>query len=394
MMRPLTLALCAALLGSTPMRAQRVINLTTPDAEFADPFSVVAINGVRPLSDGRVIVSDGKDKTLQVIDFRGTAKPIGRLGSGPNEWLNPSGIAALPGDSSAMWDGGNRRFMLIRPDGTPAGEVSPGTTNYGAFAPLLPRGTDARGNIYFQGSPFLQTADGPAPADTVPVLRLDRARDVADTVAFIRPQKGNASVGPSPNGTGASITNGLANPLVPLDEWVALPNGRVAVVRGIGYHVDFYDKRKIVSSGPPVVWQATPVDGEIKREITDQRRKQFSSVTPRSRPTGQVSTISPGALDRMMQALEPWPATVPPFMRGAASVRANASGSQIWVRRTAIKDADLPVYDVFDEAGRVVVRVQMPARTQIVGFGAQFIYAIRTDDDDLQYLQRYRIPVF
>ena len=393
-MRPFICVLSAALLASSSARAQRVITLMTPDAEYAEPFSVVSISGVRPLKDGRVIVSDSKEKTVQLVDFKAAPKPIGRLGSGPNEYLNPSGLAALPGDTTALWDGGNRRFMLIRPDGSPGGELSPAATNYGAFAPMLPRGTDARGAIFIQGSPFIQTANGPAAADTVPVLRYDRSRDLVDTVAFLRPQTGNAVVGPSPNGTGASITNGLANPLVPQDDWVALPNGLVAVVRGIGYHVDFYDKRKVVSSGPAVTWQPTPVDGEIKREIIDQRRRQLQNLTPRSRPTGQVSTIPPGAAERMLAALEPWPAMVPPFMRGAAIVRTNGIASQIWVRRTSIKDTDRPTYDVFDEGGRVIARVQMPARTQVVGFGPQVVYAIRTDDDDLQYLQRYKLPSF
>lgn len=393
-MRPAIPGVCAALFLTAPAHGQRLVTLTTPDAEYAEPFSMIAISGVRPLTDGRIIVSDGTEKTVQLIDFRGTAKAIGRAGSGPNEWLNPSGLAALPGDTSALWDGGNRRLMLIRPDGTPGGELSPATTSYGAFASMLPRGTDARGNIYFQGSPFIETADGLAAADTVPVLRYDRARNVADTVAFIQPQKGSASVRASADGRGATFTNGMANPLVPQDDWVALSNGRVAVVRGIGYHIDFYDRRKIVASGPAVAWQPTPVDGEMKREITEQRKRQLASAIPRSRPTGQVSTIPPGALDRVLAALEPWPATVPPFLRGAAIVRTNGAASQIWVRRTAIKETDRPTYDVFDEGGRVVARVQMPARTQVVGFGPQVVYAIRSDDDDLQYLQRYKLPSF
>jgi hypothetical protein len=393
-MRNTIFALCAGLAIATSAGAQRLISLTSPDVEYAEPFSMIAIGGVRPLSNGRVIVSDTKDKTVRLVDFNGTAKAIGRAGSGPNEYLNPSGLGALPADTTVLWDGGNRRFMLIRPDGSPAGELSPGTTSYGAFSAMLPRGTDARGNIYFQGSPFIQTADGMTPADTVAVLRYDRTRDVADTVAFLWPQKGSASVGPSPNGVGASITNGLANPLVPQDDWVTLPNGRVAVVRGIGYHIDFYDKRRIVSSGPAVAWQPATVDGEMKREITDQRRRQFASMTPRSRPTGQVSTIPPGALDRMLASLEPWPATVPPFMRGAAIARTNAGVTQIWVLRTIVKESERPMYDVFNDAGTVIARVQLPPRTRIVGFGSAMAYAIRTDDDDLQYLQRFKLPAF
>src|SRR4051794_1606760 len=77
--------------------AQRSATLTSPDAEYSQTFSVVS--GVRPLRDGRVIVADSKEKTVQLVDFAGTAKPIGRLGRGPGEWLLPNALAALGGDT-------------------------------------------------------------------------------------------------------------------------------------------------------------------------------------------------------------------------------------------------------------------------------------------------------
>ena len=66
--------------------------------------------------DGRVLVSDSRDKTLQLIDlFRGAAQPIGRLGAGPGEWASPSRLYALPGDSTLMADFSNNRYFLIDP---------------------------------------------------------------------------------------------------------------------------------------------------------------------------------------------------------------------------------------------------------------------------------------
>ena len=37
-------------------------------------------------------------------------------------------------------------------------------------------------------------------------------------------------------------------------------------------------------------------------------------------------------------------------------------------------------------------RVAFPPRTELIGFGNETLYAIRLDDDDLQYLERWRLP--
>jgi hypothetical protein len=39
-----------------------------------------------------------------------------------------------------------------------------------------------------------------------------------------------------------------------------------------------------------------------------------------------------------------------------------------------------------------VRRVTFPEKSRLVGFGEGTVYTVRTDDDDLQYLERYRMP--
>jgi hypothetical protein len=63
----------------------------------------------------------------------------------------------------------------------------------------------------------------------------------------------------------------------------------------------------------------------------------------------------------------------------------------LWVKRTGPVGAPL-TYDLIDNAGKLTQRVVFPMGVRLVGFGANgAIYAARTDDDDLQYLQRYRL---
>jgi hypothetical protein len=61
------------------------------------------------------------------------------------------------------------------------------------------------------------------------------------------------------------------------------------------------------------------------------------------------------------------------------------------VNRVGALDAPLS-YDVIDRTGKLTFRVVMPGHTRIIGFGPDgAIYAVRRDDSDLEYLQRYRL---
>jgi len=76
----------------------------------------------------------------------------------------------------------------------------------------------------------------------------------------------------------------------------------------------------------------------------------------------------------------------PPFTSGAAVV---APDGALWVLRTRPAEDKVPSYDVFDSFGRQVGRVVLPRDTRLAGFGQRSVYLVRTDADDLEYLQRY-----
>jgi hypothetical protein len=99
---------------------------------------------------------------------------------------------------------------------------------------------------------------------------------------------------------------------------------------------------------------------------------------------GQTTTY------RARPVVEPleWPEYLPPFLDRALRF---APDGMLWVERTVPADA-APVHDVIDAEGRVSYRVSLPKKTRLVGFGANSAYLVRIDDDDLEYLQRYRLP--
>lgn len=83
-----------------------------------------------------------------------------------------------------------------------------------------------------------------------------------------------------------------------------------------------------------------------------------------------------------------WPGHLPPFLSGGVTF---ASDGMLWVRRTVPAD-DPPAYDVIDGEGRVVHRVVLPQRARVLGFGRGTVYLVRLDDDDLQFVERHRLP--
>jgi len=82
-----------------------------------------------------------------------------------------------------------------------------------------------------------------------------------------------------------------------------------------------------------------------------------------------------------------WPEVKPAFTGAAAMVTPEG---EAWVRRTVPAGERRPHYDVFDAQGKLVARAVLPAGTRLVGFGNGTAYLVRTDDDGLEWLGRYR----
>ncbi len=81
-----------------------------------------------------------------------------------------------------------------------------------------------------------------------------------------------------------------------------------------------------------------------------------------------------------------FPDVMPPF--GRSAVRVTGDG-EVWVRRQQPSSASTVLYDVFDGDGELARRVAFTGRRSVVGFGDGVVYVTATDEDDLQWLERY-----
>jgi hypothetical protein len=382
-----------------------VRTMTRPVAEFAEPYT--SVRGVRELADGRLIVTDNRDKLVQLVDLRtGRASTLGREGSGPNEYQMPTGALPLPGDSTLVPDALNARFLLLGPGGTLAGTWVPAMADApaggGGRAPqgavmsvgggpvqiIGARATDAQGRLYMAGPPIAMTPEGPRAADSIPVLRVNRRTMATDTMAWLRPPKGNTNVNASGGNMSIRIGGG---PFAADDGWTVLPDGRVVVVRHGDYHVEVYPA---TPKGTPV--RGTPVRATPLRVTEAEKRawrEERASTAPvaiamtrTDGPGGTTTRTAPANLAQ--QEPDAWPDVMPLFQ--SQQVYTAPDGS-IWVGRYRAASDRTPRYDVFDATGKHTGQVVFPARTRIVGFGKGTVYTVRADEDDLQFVQKWTL---
>jgi hypothetical protein len=382
----------AMLIHSVAVAAQPVTPrpLAAASAELAEPFSSVA--GLRELSDGRIVLLDSRERALWITDpgLR-SASRVGREGQGPQEYLRPSGLVALPGDTTWIVDGGNNRNLVMAPSGALIGTTGQITIkpSEGVTYSSTARGTDAQGNVYM-ALPFGLIDRGPNDKGDTPILRYGRAANRFDTVAtFNDPTR--IRIGPPaqqmsvPGGGGARM--GFTASTLPAyagkDDWAPAPDGAIALVRWEPYRVEWRDREGRLVQGSAIEY--------AKVRVGDAEKKEFLDAL-RARGGGSMTTTTNGRSQTVQMPVpepETWAEFKPPFVVGTAI---SAPDNTLWVQRSTTAAAKDATWDVFDRSGRIVRQVVMPKRSRVVGFGKDVVYVARVDDDDLMYIGRYPMP--
>lgn len=362
--------------------AQPSVALRQPDAKFADPFT--RVTSIREIAPNRVLVSDMMDKIVMLVDLQaGSATKIGREGQGPGEYALPATLFALPGGQTWLQDVLGRRFLPIDFDGKVGAPVRmPGATGPGLFIGLNGGGSDAQGRLYFE-VPLINPAGAggrPETPESLAIHRWDRSSTKLDTVAWLGNPKDNIETQQS--GGRARVTIGAGKVFAPAEAWGVAGDGAVARVIPSPYRVVWYVNGR-ATAGAVVPYQPIKVTDADKREVIEQRKKAKPMMIAMG-PGGQRAAPPPN-----VQLPEPeFAETKPPFT-GPGSVLVTPSG-EVWVLRTRSAGDETPVYDVFGRSGAIVRRVTLNPRSKVIGFGERSVYVVRSDEDDLQYLERYR----
>lgn len=341
------------------------------------------------------------------------------------------------GDSSLLLDPQSLSMLVVDPSGK-IGRVMSLPSSQDAMAMGLPgAGYDGHGRIVYRGAPMPAMRGGFRPGmpmtppefpDSVPVLRIDLATRVRDTLTWIKVQKLKMDVTHTADG-GMSITSQI-NPLPIVDDMVLLPDGGVALVRGKDYHIDFVnaDGTKSTAAKIPFDWQRLTDEDKIALiDSVKAARERLGNAAPTLAVGGgagpqiaiggggggggggapqiniQMGPGGPGGgparagasgapgRQQQMSFVPPseLPDYKPPFFAGAA--RADTEGN-IWIRTIPTKSIPGgPVYDVISRKGELVERVQIPVNSLIVGFGPGGTVYMTVREGDNTFLQKARV---
>jgi hypothetical protein len=383
--RFVSLCLSSLALGGT-LPAQPTLSLTRHNGTVDESFSNIV--AIQELPDGRVIVADAKERRLAIIDFaRGTVQQLGRNGNGPNEYSVVQTLYRGRADTVLLLDFPARRLLRIAPNGTLAGTVTfdisvsdslPGEKPAGDRIITSPRAMDATGSLFYEVS-YLERGKGVRPERLI--ARWDPVSKTSRQVAAVRSWYPERSAR-------------WRGPFMYQDAWAVAPDGRLARVVPLDYHVEWYKDGALVAKGGPVAIE--PV-----RVTKEDRDAWYQARTARGGGTGQVvgPPPSPNEKEENKRATVPrppgftdadFPATKPPFVEDFTGRAAVVSPEgELWVTRSTPFGANVSAVDVFDGAGKLTRRVTFPATHRVGGFGKAAVYLVRTDDDGLQWVERY-----
>ena len=386
--------LAAAIITPIPGASQvQIQRLDRAEAAFPEPFTSVA--GLRELSDGRILIADRTEKHVSFIDFAtGSMRQIGRVGEGPGEYQSPGGLVALPHDYTLLLDLANLRLSRIAPDGKLEMESWPMLSPNGL---MRPSAADAQGRLFYSASGGMRMALGgggaSTPPDSLPIIRWDPATDVTDTVGmFYSPSATSRGGGNISLSTGRSGRISLAGfrqqPFSPRDAWAALPDGGVAVARATTYRMDWY-RNGVSTPGPTIEYDPIRINRAEKEAWADRQANQTATFVAIGGGGGGGGGRSGATFEVPRPDLDEidFPDYKPPFP--VSGVRATPDG-MIWVQRYQRHNEERELFDVFNGRGELVKQVWLPAGRRLVGFGNGVLYAVMTDEDDLQWLERYK----
>ena len=400
------------LLFNDKLDAFTVVADTTPAT--ANAYSGRSAGLIAYRGDSSLFV-DAQSMSMLVIDGTGNVARVMALPRAQDAMVLGTAIgnAAFDANGKLVYRGMNFGF------GRPGGGERPNGER-GAQRGDANRGDANRGDANRGQRPAERPSGGipgpggmmiPEPPDTAPIVRVDLATRVVDTIVWTKIPRPKIDV-QRDEGTGRVSVNMIMNPLPTVDDWAVLSDGSIAIVRGRDYHLDFVrsDGKMESAAKIPYEWERMTDDDKVAfiDSLKAARARLLASqpqpATSGSATTGGGGGAGPGGggqviimggggggggMNREPQFVQPQelPDYKPPFFAG--QMRADMDGN-LWVRTTK-GVAGGPVYDVINSKGELVDRVQVPTGRSILGFGKGGVVYLAAADGDKRHIERVSV---
>ena len=417
----------ARLPQAPPIRQLGAITQVTRDS-MASAASVVQLPG------GRILVNDITAERLLIFDSSLSASRVvlDSVGSGSANLYGDGPGTLLPyrGDSALFISPPTLSMFVLAPAGTVARIIAmPPTQGRALLGNVFGTpGFDAQGRLCFY-SQVLPTMPASRPGepfvtdfpDSALIVRFDLVSRELDTLASINIPKARTSS--FADDQGRAFSEKTAYPIATVDGWAVTSDGKLAVVRGRDYHVEWLSASGNWAHSPRIAFPWVHISDSDKVVLIDSaatamqlsidslratvdsaaaprsgasRRGRESPGSPRPAPSASVIVRGPGGAPTALRIMVPRivraaasevPDYRPAFGQGA--VYSDRSGS-LWVKTSQVVDGR-PVYDVIDGSGQLVDRVQLPPYRTIAGFGPGLIYLAVRDSLGIVHVERARI---
>ena len=385
------LVINAVLSSGVPAAGSAQVWLDTPTATLPEDFG--AIQTVRELPDGRVLVADPLGKALYVVDLEGGQRTVvGREGQGPTEYRQPDAVWPFPDGSTLLVDLGNGRLTKLGADLSfgDTHRIAVGEPQMGQpMVIAIPQGVDGNGNVYSRA--MGGGMGGGAYPDSAEILRIDPTEGTSASAATFKIQSVTQQTSGGANNQRVSIS---PIPLSPQDAWGVSPDGTIIIARVGDYHLERIGSDGSRTQGPVIPFDPVRIGRAEKEEyVSSQSRSGGGIAVGVEVQNGQMSmSFARGGADDEDRQIDQytWPEVKPPFYGGRLPVD---PAGRAWVQRH-VEAGEPSTYDVFDTQGNRLNTVLIEHGKRVVGFGEGTVYVVAFDEFDLNYLERYAMPGF
>lgn len=435
-----------------------------------------AVSQVRALPDGRLLVNDNLGRKVVLLD--GSLAPVMVVADTTSATANAyssraAGLIAGAGDTTYFVDPSSLSMLVIDGKGQVVRVMSvprPGDAGSLIGGPNGTPGFDAQGRLVYRGAmsfgrggrgdgggrgegrggrgegrggegrgarggerggqpggpggfPGFQMPEFP---DSLAIVRISLATRKLDTAGFVKIPKQNVSVGQGVDGRISVMTT--IDPMPIVDDWAVTADGRVALLRGRDYRLEFVGADGTVESSHKLPFAWRQLSDSAKEAFIDSTRTAMEKLREQALARMQAGGAATADLAGMAAAAgatglaeiagaaggafimragveagraggrggdavvfgggdggrgrggqggginipplnfipaQDLPDYAPPF--NAGSMRADADGN-IWIRTTLVYNGG-SVYDVVNAKGQLTDRLLLPPGRVIAGFG-------------------------
>ena len=415
----------AALLLGMPsvLAAQAVPVVDLAPAAVKSATSFGSVLNVFEFPDGSLAVNDASSRQLYLLDRTLSSHKVMLDSAMSTSSYGRNSVSIIACNCRELWfpDIASRSILTFEGTGTQKRVMSaPSAADFGL---LLNARTiaDTLSHLFYRGRPprtpfpgrTLPPGTPVVNPDSTPLLRADFETRKVDTIANLRSLRGWVQYS-----SGESATHIAVDILASIDEWTALPDGTVAIVRGHDYHVDWLlpDGRKV--SSPKLPFDFKVLTNADKAALMDSARKaeleKHRASYDRAKAAGGIEAVAMSSAGGAMVAAGPpmrfpvgeyhvpvvdsvpferMPDYYPPIRAGA--VTSDLDGN-VWILPTtsAQSRAGELVYDVVNRERGLIMRVRLPVGRSIVGFGKNgTVYLVSRETNGKWIVERTTVSI-